>query len=461
MKYCTNCGIKIKEGDKFCEKCDKRSYISSTVSSSASHTDFKKIKLEQLWHEQRKLPFYKKEWFSPAIAALAIGLVGVVFIYASSHSQTQLDNTPPTSIAGVVSATPLVSPIAPSNPDVSKFICPENYQDSKTRDAALQKFITDYIAKNPNATTADLESYRYSLLVENNCQKTLEYMKSSPQAQSLPSPTQTITTPCNGTNYKACPAGQDFICPADGSAAYCRPPSQPKTQSDSTKTNDNLSPSLIKLIEPVIVEVNCYNTKDLSFRSMGSGLSYKFNGVVHIITNFHIYAGAIIGAQMPECFAVYPEPPNFQSNGNYGDYLLALVGSAYNPNTYQDLAVFKIGLPVPSTSVLNNIPAINDTPIFGEDCSDVNVGDEVTVFGYPKSGNLLGISETVTHGIISGIISGPIYKTDAPIDHGNSGGLAILNKNNCVLGIPTLGESGLTAGIGYIQSYSLAGKLAK
>lgn len=64
--------------------------------------------------------------------------------------------------------------------------------------------------------------------------------------------------------------------------------------------------------------------------------------------------------------------------------------------------------------------------------------------------------ETVTEGIVSGIVPGPIYKTNAAIDHGNSGGIAILNKNDCSLGIPTLGVSGLTAGIGYIQSYSLA-----
>jgi hypothetical protein len=32
----------------------------------------------------------------------------------------------------------------------------------------------------------------------------------------------------------------------------------------------------------------------------------------------------------------------------------------------------------------------------------------------------------------------------------------VLDKDSCVLGIPTLGDSGLTAGIGYIQSFVLA-----
>ena len=86
------------------------------------------------------------------------------------------------------------------------------------------------------------------------------------------------------------------------------------------------------------------------------------------------------------------------------------------------------------------------------------VGDSITIFGYPNPRNLLGISETVTQGMISGILPRPIYKTTAAIDHGNSGGLAVLNKSGCALGIPTFGASGLTSGIGYVQSYLLAGK---
>jgi peptidoglycan hydrolase-like protein with peptidoglycan-binding domain len=38
------------------------------------------------------------------------------------------------------------------------------------------------------------------------------------------------TFPCNGTNYTACPAGQDFVCPASGAGAYCQSPQQPTSQ---------------------------------------------------------------------------------------------------------------------------------------------------------------------------------------------------------------------------------------
>ena len=64
----------------------------------------------------------------------------------------------------------------------------------------------------------------------------------------------------------------------------------------------------------------------------------------------------------------------------------------------------------------------------------VNIGDKVIVLGYPAIGTQGGI--TATEGIISGL-EGDYYVTSAKIDHGNSGGAAILLKDNCYLGIPT------------------------
>lgn len=238
-----------------------------------------------------------------------------------------------------------------------------------------------------------------------------------------------------------------------------------QTQSAPSFTNQNLPPSVIAQIEPTIVEINCYSYDD-TIESSGSGISYlpKNSDTNYIETNYHVYTGAIVNGQSPTCYAVFPQPPDFSFNSSYGDYQLTLEGWHYNPNIYEDSAVFAIGKPIPSSIALSSIPTIeeayNNLGISTYQCSDTDasVGDSVTVFGYPNSGNLLGISETVTEGIISGIIPGPIYKTNAGIDHGNSGGAAILNKKGCALGIPTLGESGLTAGIGYIQSYTLAKK---
>ena len=276
-------------------------------------------------------------------------------------------------------------------------------------------------------------------------------------ASSVPAP---FTPPDTSTSSTTA-----AVAPTNGSSNQTNHVQQ---QNTPTNASANLTPSLINQIEPNVVEVNCYSA-DESIESSGSGISARFGGVNYIETNYHVLGDAVVNGQSPDCYAVFPEPPNFLYNGNYGDYQLTLSVWHYNPDIYQDVAMFTLGAPVQNTVSLSQIPVINDfynsvrsempnvnaTTSF---CmpSEVAVGDAITVFGYPKSGNLLGISETITSGVISGILPGTIYKTDAPIDHGNSGGIAILNKNLCSLGIPTLGESGLTAGIGYIQSYILA-----
>ena len=241
----------------------------------------------------------------------------------------------------------------------------------------------------------------------------------------------------------------------------------PKQLPAISNASGNLTPFFIAAVEPNIVEINCYSY-DNSIESSGSGVSFLYSPTGTqpkqnlIYTNYHVYTGAVVNGQPPTCYAVFPEPPNFVYNGSYGDYRLSLNAWHYDPNIYEDSALFAIGAPL--YSPLNSIPVMNDVskefglvPGKGQ-CSATaaKVGDSITIFGYPSSGNLLGVSETVTDGIISGILPGPIYKTNAAIDHGNSGGVAILNKSGCALGIPTLGESGLTAGIGYVQSYILA-----
>lgn len=247
------------------------------------------------------------------------------------------------------------------------------------------------------------------------------------------------------------------VVPASPAENSTTPNSSYSQQDNTSNSSVSLSPSLINQIEPAIVEVNCWSAPDYTSGTSGSGISVLVNGTVEILSNYHVFGEAYVGTQQPVCYATYPEPPNFSFNVNYGDYNLTLLSYRYDPNTYEDLATFALGAPFSSSSALNNIPTLNNLPLLGlySGCTNVNVGDELTIFGYPSSGNLLGVSETVTQGIVSGIDTGPIYKTDAPIDHGNSGGLAIRNMDSCILGIPTLGESGLTAGIGYIQSTNL------
>jgi S1-C subfamily serine protease len=86
-------------------------------------------------------------------------------------------------------------------------------------------------------------------------------------------------------------------------------------------------------------------------------------------------------------------------------------------------------------------------------CSDsrVNKGDELLVLGYPGIGTVGGL--TVTKGIISGIEKN-YFVTDAKIDHGNSGGTAILIKDDCYLGIPSASKVGEIESMGRILKAS-------
>lgn len=63
------------------------------------------------------------------------------------------------------------------------------------------------------------------------------------------------------------------------------------------------------------------------------------------------------------------------------------------------------------------------------------IGDRVITLGYPGIG--ADDSVTVTEGIISGF-DDDFYVTSAKIEEGNSGGVAVHVKDNCILGLPTL-----------------------
>lgn len=71
--------------------------------------------------------------------------------------------------------------------------------------------------------------------------------------------------------------------------------------------------------------------------------------------------------------------------------------------------------------------------------NNASVGDQVVILGYPGIGSQTDI--TATEGIVSGFES-DYYITSAKVERGNSGGAAILVKNNCYLGIPTFVEVG-------------------
>ena len=160
--------------------------------------------------------------------------------------------------------------------------------------------------------------------------------------------------------------------------------------------------------------------------ALGSGFVVDKAG--HILTNFHVVQGA---DQIQVSFS------------NRDTVEAQLVGT--DPST--DLAVVQVET---GASAL--------TPLALGDSDRVQVGDQVVAIGNP-----FGLSRTATAGIVSAVqrfISSPdprfaidhVIQTDAPINHGNSGG-PLLNARGQVIGVNTQiktdGVSSGNVGIGF------------
>ncbi|MHB8188258.1 MAG: S1C family serine protease [Dermatophilaceae bacterium] len=175
---------------------------------------------------------------------------------------------------------------------------------------------------------------------------------------------------------------------------------------------------------------------------LGSGVVFDNSG--HIVTNAHVVGTAT----------------TFQvSTANSSSTLTARLVGSYPPD---DLAVIKV-------SRASGLRPAN----FG-DSSALNVGDLVLAMGNP-----LGLSSSVTNGIVSAVgrtVSEPaeagspgatlrdVIQTSADINPGNSGG-ALVNLDGQVIGIPTLAATdqqlgGAAPGIGFAISSNVAKDIA-
>ncbi len=156
--------------------------------------------------------------------------------------------------------------------------------------------------------------------------------------------------------------------------------------------------------------------------SQGSGVVVDGRG--YIVTNNHVISEAAVNPAQYKMYVVFNDGEEVPAN---------LVGR--DPKT--DLAVLKV----------DNVD--NLTVAQMGDSDKLQVGEEVVAAGAP-----LGLRSTVTHGIVSAlhrpvplsgdgsdtdtVIDG--IQTDAPINHGNSGG-PLIDMNSNVIGINTAGKS--------------------
>jgi putative serine protease PepD len=157
----------------------------------------------------------------------------------------------------------------------------------------------------------------------------------------------------------------------------------------------------------------------------GSGIVYNTNG--DIVTNEHV----IDGATANSITVTFWNGQSFKAQ---------VVGS--DPST--DLAVIKVSAP---KSLLH--------PLMLADSSTIQIGDGVVAIGSP-----FGLTGSVTSGIVSALnrsINAPdnftinhAIQTDAPINHGNSGG-PLLNTLGQVIGVDAQieSESGASDGVGF------------
>ena len=157
-------------------------------------------------------------------------------------------------------------------------------------------------------------------------------------------------------------------------------------------------------------------------KALGSGFVMDKAG--HIVTNYHVIAGA----------------KSVEVSFSNSDNMKArVVGS--DPST--DLAVLQIDA---RSRAL--------TPLAFGDSDTVHVGDSVVAIGNP-----LGYDRSVTAGIVSAVqraITAPnqypidhVIQTDAPINHGNSGG-PLINSSGQVVGVAAQIATGNTGSDGNI-----------
>ncbi len=192
-----------------------------------------------------------------------------------------------------------------------------------------------------------------------------------------------------GCNSGGSTATNNASTPTAGSTANVQPGA----------TDETVREAVIAKVQPAVVQIN------IQGGGLGSGVIIDNRG--YIITNNHVVEGAK-GVQV----VLYG-----------GEALPAQIVGTDPPD---DLAVVKI---TPPARMRLTVAPLGDS-------SKLRVGQEVLAIGNP-----LGITQTVTNGIVSALnrIVGTIpdaVQTDAAINPGNSGG-ALVDLQGDLIGVPT------------------------
>ncbi len=145
--------------------------------------------------------------------------------------------------------------------------------------------------------------------------------------------------------------------------------------------------------------------------SLGSGFLYNDKG--DVVTNAHVVTGALSVRVKTSDMSIHP-------------------GTVIGIDEEKDIAVVRVEA------------LVGKEPMAVDKETKIEIGDQVMAFGSP-----LGLDNTVTTGIISGVDRDMdidstkyrgVYQISAPITHGNSGGPLVLESNGKVIGINSAGN---------------------
>jgi hypothetical protein len=153
-----------------------------------------------------------------------------------STSQTVINSSNNLTISGVKASSTEIKPIQSPKETPAKTTSlikqMQIQQSQNTKNTVAKGVPNPHDVCTPNWKCSDWNSCTNSQQTRtctdlNSCD--VSSPATSQSCISNPSPN---TTFCNGVNYSACPVGQDFVCPASGSA-HCQLPPVPKSNNQS------------------------------------------------------------------------------------------------------------------------------------------------------------------------------------------------------------------------------------
>lgn len=216
-----------------------------------------------------------------------------------------------------------------------------------------------------------------------------------------------------------------------------------QTQQQNYSTKPDLV-AVIKRWRPLIAYIECnfkYTTGETYLVQSGSGTLWghtNLNDVLiftnkHVITDSEGYYPDSCVIKLPDHDKVFYIPLGQKLFTRFNDY---------------DFAIIKI--PDPDNYVVNLVNSTKHSLFCDE--GKPPLGSSIIILGYPGIGSKIDI--TATEGIISGYDNN-YYITSAKIEHGNSGGAAILigYKDSCILGVPTFAITGTVESLARILSW--------